>query len=1232
MRFSRTHTLLATLSLLTLSRAAFGATRAYVDNRVRDEVHATGGARVIIQMGDTSRPKIWAADWKQRVPDIRGLTQRVVAATPKLEVKRTYDLFPFLAAKVDTKTLEALAQLAEVEAIYPDRRMQATLGQSGPLVGQPAAETAGYTGAGIGVAVLDTGIDYTHSYLATPDSRFFTDVLPGHWAWRYVEAVAEAGVVGGYGDQTYRPGLVVSRDQMAVFVARGHAGSDAAVPSGPATPSFTDVGTGYWAYRYVEYCREQGIVGGFGDGTYRPTLGVDRGQMAIFIARADAGGEANVPPGPGTATFIDIPTDHWAFKYVEYCEDQGIVGGYGDGTYRPTSPVTRDQMSVFMARAFDYTWGGRVIGGVNMTVPSDDPARSDPRDDHYHGTMVAGIIASMDATNRGMAPGANLVAVKVLDSTGSGWSSDVIAGIQWCITNQAAYGLKAINMSLGDGMEWTDPETCDGQPEGIAITDAVNAGLLVAVASGNESYTNGISMPACASAAVSVGATNDGGPAGTPVNGVSSYSDRGELMTMYAPGTMITSSYPGDQVATGAGTSFASPHVAGAAAVLAQMGITDPAAMRDRLTQTGLQIVDPATNVASPRLDLAAALSAPPAGKDLVVDAVSSPAASAFVGDNVTLNLTVRNQGTVASTSCQAVIVLTKNRIASRQDAVLATVSIPAVSAGGSYATSVAGTVPAMNGGAYHLGAYADSGHAVAESNEVNNARANAGTFAVSVPSALAVSITGPTSLGAGQTTSITVRMKNDGSTTWTTGSYSLGSAAPEGNGTWGVSNVALPSNTAPGGTAVFTFNITAPATPGTYACCWRMKKGSAYFGEVAAGLAKDLAVNDATYGQDFPAVSGDRVAFMDYNNVYAEYGVPAISVKNEVGGLIATLPEDISFPIDPGTGGPYPPYAYFDISNHYYPSLSGTWATWMVDDRPSNPSDPYNSPIWYLQVTAYDLSSPSTLPRRVTLQDADAWFPTVDQVPAAGNHYCAVWEDYRNDPDKIADPSNFLLDNSDVYLSDLNVITDATNHRTAVYPICTAPGPQFAPRISGNLIVWEDWRDEWQADIYGYDLSVDSDSDGIPNWKESVRPSPDPAERRLTDTAWAEGYPDISGRTAVYADYSTYIGPGSNVSIISQDVDTLVQTLIVASPPAYRQQARVDGTQVVWEDWRSGEADVYWTDLANPGVEFPIAGGTGYEGVPDLAGGRLVFAKHRSGEVYNVYYQRLTPYIAVTP
>jgi hypothetical protein len=179
----------------------------------------------------------------------------------------------------------------------------------------------------------------------------FVDVMPYFWAYAAIKACADAGIVQGYWDFTYRPSEPVSRGQMAVYISRALADGDGNVPAGPPSPSFRDVPTDYWAYKYVEYAKEHDVVQGYWDG-YRPAELVDRGQMAVYISRAVAGGDAGVPDPGDSPTFPDVPADFWAYKYVEYCQGVGIVNGYPDGHYRPEYIVTRDQMAVYVARAF----------------------------------------------------------------------------------------------------------------------------------------------------------------------------------------------------------------------------------------------------------------------------------------------------------------------------------------------------------------------------------------------------------------------------------------------------------------------------------------------------------------------------------------------------------------------------------------------------------------------------------------------------------------------------------------------------------------------------------------------------------------------------------------------------------------------------------------------------------------------------------------------------------------
>jgi hypothetical protein len=105
------------------------------------------------------------------------------------------------------------------------------------------------------------------------------------WAWPEIEGLASAGVVKGFDDESYRPTLIVARDAMAVYVARGVAGG-MLIPYGPGEASFTDVPTDYWAYNEIEFCVAHGVVQGYPDKTYRPEQSVNRGQMAVYVWRA----------------------------------------------------------------------------------------------------------------------------------------------------------------------------------------------------------------------------------------------------------------------------------------------------------------------------------------------------------------------------------------------------------------------------------------------------------------------------------------------------------------------------------------------------------------------------------------------------------------------------------------------------------------------------------------------------------------------------------------------------------------------------------------------------------------------------------------------------------------------------------------------------------------------------------------------------------------------------------
>ena len=215
-----------------------------------------------------------------------------------------------------------------------------------------------------------------------------------------------------------------------------------------------------------------------------------------------------------------------------------------------------------------------VTGGVNCTVSIFRP-RCDPGgdDDHYHGTHVAGTIGAIDDDDGvvGVAPGARLWAVKVLNKNGSGWSSWIIAGIDWVAANAAT--IEVANMSLG-GAGFS-------QAEYDAIQGAVNKGVAFAVAAGNEDDDANNYSPGGFDNVLSVSALADfnGLPGGgaTPTcrtdvdDTLADFSNWGPEVDVAAPGVCILSTYPLEkgEYGTISGTSMASPHAAGALALLA---------------------------------------------------------------------------------------------------------------------------------------------------------------------------------------------------------------------------------------------------------------------------------------------------------------------------------------------------------------------------------------------------------------------------------------------------------------------------------------------------------------------------------------------------------------------------------------------------------------------------------------------------------------------------------------
>ena len=195
-------------------------------------------------------------------------------------------------------------------------------------------------------------------------------------------------------------------------------------------------------------------------------------------------------------------------------------------------------------------------------------------DGNGHGSHVAGTIAALDNGLGvvGAAPGARLWAVRVLDNAGSGYMSWIIAGVDW-VTARATQ-IEVANMSLGC--------QCESDALDTAITNSIAAGVVYAVAAGNNDQDAALFSPANHPGVLTVSALADfdGAPGGlaSPTcrsdedDTLANFSNWGSLIEISAPGVCIRSTYKNGGYVTLSGTSMASPHVAGAAALLASGG------------------------------------------------------------------------------------------------------------------------------------------------------------------------------------------------------------------------------------------------------------------------------------------------------------------------------------------------------------------------------------------------------------------------------------------------------------------------------------------------------------------------------------------------------------------------------------------------------------------------------------------------------------------------------------
>lgn len=212
-------------------------------------------------------------------------------------------------------------------------------------------------------------------------------------------------------------------------------------------------------------------------------------------------------------------------------------------------------------------FGNRILAFADFVS-----GRSQFYDDNGHGTHIAGILAGSgeqsEGRYRGIAPGCNIVAGKVLNRRGSGNLSDILSGLRWCMEYQKKYNIRIINISVGM-MKGSRPMM---ENQLIRMTqEAWDAGMVVVCAAGNNGPLPGsVTIPGNSRTVITVGAVDDTSEK-DPKKSYSGRGPTGECVVkpeILAPGTNVTSCYGLNGYTKKTGTSMAVPVVAGAIALM----------------------------------------------------------------------------------------------------------------------------------------------------------------------------------------------------------------------------------------------------------------------------------------------------------------------------------------------------------------------------------------------------------------------------------------------------------------------------------------------------------------------------------------------------------------------------------------------------------------------------------------------------------------------------------------
>jgi subtilisin family serine protease len=375
------------------------------------------------------------------------------------------------------------------------------------------------------------------------------------------------------------------------------------------------------------HATQEGVLSGLEPDDFRPTYRWD--AISGLAGELSLDGLSKLLQDPdvervdmdvsGTAGLAEsVPLVHADAVHDMGVTGKGIVVAVLDTGIDHNHPDVKDAITAEQCFCTNAAGAGCCPGGSTQQSGAGAAA-----DDQGHGTNVSGIVVGRGrVASKGMAPDAKLVAIKVLDSTGAfANSAQVVSGFDYIITQHPE--IKVVNMSLGTSQLFSG--TCDNAASfTAAFAQAIGTlkarGTSVFASSLNNGSASQIGLPACISAAIAVGAVYDSNVGSisfgcsdptTKADQVCCFSNSSSAVDLLAPGAAISAAGRGGGISTFLGTSQASPHAAGAAALLLQARPTLTVdQIESALKTTGIPIRDPKSGLTIPRIDVRAALDA----------------------------------------------------------------------------------------------------------------------------------------------------------------------------------------------------------------------------------------------------------------------------------------------------------------------------------------------------------------------------------------------------------------------------------------------------------------------------------------------------------------------------------------------------------------------------------------------------------------------------------------------